>query len=225
MAVLCSGAKVSRIVPPPDQAPLRVEGSRISLQIGEVGIGIEHLEGAARLRYLREHKATERDDPFASDPGGRYRFTTFRLDLVNRSKEEVNLNPASLRVIVDAIPYFALEYTTYYEHFVSRRHLDPKIIDDLARGAYVEPVVLPPGGRISRLVAFQDLPERFKSFQILCDSILVGTENKSFVVPFGVVQEKVKETRPKRNRSEDQRGRVSIGAGMPVDRRGGGRPR
>jgi hypothetical protein len=224
VAVLCTAAKVSHIVPPPDQAPLRVEGDRISLQIGGVGVGIEHLEGAARLRYLREHKVTERDDPFASDPGGRYRFTTFRLDLINRSKEEVNLNPASLRVVVDAIPYFALEYTTYYEHFVSRRRLDPKIIDDLARGVYVEPVVLPPGGGISRLVAFQDLPQRFKSFQILCDSILVGTENKSFVVPFGVVQEKVKETGPKRERSEDRRGRVSIGAGMPVGSGDGGRP-
>jgi hypothetical protein len=88
----------------------------------------------------------------------------------------------------------------------------------------MEPVVLPPGGGISRLVAFQDLPQRFKSFQILCDSLLIGTENRSFVVPFGVVQEKVKETRPKRERSEGRRGRVSVGAGMPVGGPSAGTP-
>ncbi len=203
-ASLCLGAKVSRILPPPPQGALKVEGARVSLPLGGLEVSLTLLDAAQRAVFLSERAAGGGTDPFRSEPGGRYRFTTFRLDLVNRTPHEVNLHPASVRAVADDIPYFPLEYTAAYEHFVSERRLDPALLDSLLAATFVETIVVPAGGRATGLLVFRDLPERFKRFAILGGNVLVGSEGRSFLIPFAVVQEKLR--KPKR-----ERGKVSVG--------------
>ncbi len=192
LGLSCLGAKQSRIVPPEAQPPVRVEGNRVAVQVKGVEIALELLDSPARLRFLRQRQVVDVADPFAPDPRGRYRFTTFRLDLINRSAHEVNLHPSSLQAYADVIPQFPMEYTAYYQHFVSRLRLDPAVLERLERAAVMNNIVVPPGGRMSALLAFQDLPQQFKRFRVSCSSILVGAESHTFTVPFDVVQEKVK---------------------------------
>jgi len=190
LAVCCLGAKVSRLVPPEPVAPLSVSGKRVSVPAGGLDIAFEVLEAPERVRFLEECGAGVGQDPFAPDPGGRFRFATFRFDLANRTREEVTLHPAGVLAIVDDTPHFPLEYTAAYEHFVSRRRLDPALLESLQKCVFLETIVLPAGGRTSGLLAFRDLPERFKKFRIAGGNILVGAESRSFMIPFGVKQEK-----------------------------------
>jgi hypothetical protein len=193
LAILCLGAKVSRIQPPEPAPPLlRVNGGRVAVIVGgSVEIALELVEARERVRFLKERGADAGGDPFAPDPLGRYKFTTFRLDLKNGSSSEVSLHPASMRAVADATPYFPLEYTAAYEHFVSRRRFDPPLFESISRGAFFENIVVPPGGTASGLIAFRNLPERFKKFQILGANVMIGTEGRSFLIPYRVVQEKV----------------------------------
>jgi len=193
LAACCLGAKVSRILPPEEMAPpLRVDGDRVAVIVGGgLEISLELLEAAERVAFLKERQADAGGDPFAPHPTGLFRFTTFRLDLANRTRHEVNLHPANLRAVTDATPHFPLEYTAAYEHFISRRRFDEALFEAVSRGAFFDNVVVKPGGRASGLIAFRNLPERFKKFQILGSNVLIGTEGRSFVIPYRVVQEKV----------------------------------
>lgn len=213
VAALCLGAKVSRIVPPPAQPPISVSGGRVTVAVGGLDVSFELLDEEERLRYLRERGAEIGTDPFASDPTGRYQFTTFRFDLVNRTPHEVNLHPASLRAVTDQEPHFPLEYTAAYEHFVSRRRLEPWVVETLGKAALFETLVIPAGGKAGGLLVYRDLPERFKRFQIQGVSVLVGAESKSFAVPFGVIKVKAP---PKKHEK-------SIGIGIDPVRRLGDR--
>jgi hypothetical protein len=187
----CMGAKRSRIVPPQAEPPVSVRGERVSVNVGGLGIGLEILDATDRTRFLEKRQAAMGTDPFADDPRGRYRFVTFRLDLVNNGEEDVNVHPSNLLAYADATPHYPMEYTAFYEHFVSKLRLDQRVLEELEGAVIMANIEVPPGGRASALLVYRGLPERFKRFKILCSSILVGAESRTFVVPFGVIQEKI----------------------------------
>jgi hypothetical protein len=203
-AAVCLGARVSRLVPPEEfSPPVSANDLRVAATLAGAEIGFEPVDAAQRAAFLKERGAWDGPDLFGRDaraaveagvhPIDVKQFLVFRVDLTNRSKEEVHLHPANLRCLVDDTPYFAMEYTAYYSHFVSHRRLDEKAMERAKRGFFMEQVTLPPGKTVRRLVAFQDVPGRFKRFHIQVASLLVGTESQSALVPFGVVRDKVKQ--------------------------------
>ncbi len=190
LVLSCAGAKRSRVVPPQPDSPGSARSGRVAVQVDGLEVGFEVLDGPGRLKFLKEKRVNVGADPFAEDPKRSYRFVTFKLDLKNGTKEDVNLHPTNLRAIADVIPHFAMEYTGYYEHFISRLRLDPRVLEDLEGAVIMGNLEVPPGSRASGLIVFRGLPDQFKRFKISCASILVGSESRTFSVPFDVIQEK-----------------------------------
>ena len=193
----CVGAKRSRVVPTQPDPPGSARTDRVTVKVGELEVGLEVLDGPGRLKFLTEKRVNVGADPFADDPKGSYRFVTFKLDLINGTKEDVSLHPTNLRAITDAVPHFAMEYTGFYEHFISRLRLDPSVLEDLEGAVIMSNLEVPAGSRASGLIVFRGFPDQFRRFKISCTSVLVGAESRTFAVPFDVIQERI----PKKRRS------------------------
>jgi hypothetical protein len=202
-AAACMGARVSRLVPPAEFAPpVSASGQRVAVSLAGAEVGFEPLDAAGRAAFLKERGAWDGPDLFGRDaraaveagvhPIDVKQFLVFRFDLTNRSRGEIHLDPASLRCVVDDTPHFAMEYTAYYSHFINHRRLDEKAMERLKRGFLTEPITLPPGKSVRRLVAFQDVAGRFKRFHLEVVSLLIDAESRGAVVPFDVVRDKVK---------------------------------
>ncbi len=191
----CAGAKRSRVVPPQPDPPGSARSGRIAVKIDGLEVGFEVLDGPGRLKFLKEKRVNVGADPFVEDPKRSYRFVTFKMDLINGTKKDINLHPTNVRAITDAIPHFAMEYTGFYEHFISRLRLDPRVLEDLEGAVIMSNLEVPAGGRASGLIVFRGFPDQFKRFKISCTSILVGAESRTFSIPFDVIQEKAPEKR------------------------------
>lgn len=197
LVLSCAGAKRSRVVPPQPDPPVSPRTDRVTVRIDDLEVRLEVLDGPGRLKFLNEKRVNVGADPFADDPKRSYRFVTFKLDLINATEEDVNLHPTNLRAITDAMPHFAMEYTGFYEHFISRLHLDPSVLEDLEGAVIMSNIEVPAGSRASGLIVFKGFPDQFKRFRISCMSIMVGTESRTFTAFFDVIQEKI----PKKRKS------------------------
>jgi hypothetical protein len=159
------------------------EASRYSIQ----GLTVQAtlLDPPARAAFVRALAVTG-PDPFASPPGRPEAYTTFRVDFDNHGTEPVTFQPGNVLLITDRREQqFPIDLTDLYRLAARAGVADPQAMMERAAPLIFDSSTTIAGGtRVSRLLLFGPLPERWKEFRLHVSFLQIGSETHTLSFAF-----------------------------------------
>ena len=198
LALLVGGTNpaVESNAPPPRWVPeppagkkadprLKVEGDRATFREEGLVLEIELLDAEHRALFLAS-AGVPGEDPFTTEPGERP-FVTFLVRLENGTKETVRMRPESV-LFVSKRPIdmaFPCDETCLWM-LVERAGYSREQRDHLLRATLSTPLELASGGRISKLLVYNRVPERYRMFTLDFGAIDQIEKAFRFSLPYGL---------------------------------------
>ena len=187
-----SNAPPPRWVPEPTEGRkadkrLQVEGDRATFREEGLVLVVELLDAERRGLFL-DSAGVLGDDPFATEPG-QSPFMTFLVRIENGTKEPVRMRPESVRFVtkrpIDQA--FPCDETCLWM-LVERAGYSKEQRDHLLRATLSTPLEIVPGGRISKLLVYNRLPDRYRVFSLDFSGIDQIERQFRFVLPYGLTK-------------------------------------
>ena len=176
-----------RIVPGPvprkGEAPAPGGAGRLTL----LGLTIvaEYLEPRARADFIRAvHPGA--GDPFAAAPDRPDLYNAFRVTFDNQSSKDVTFHPGNVILMTDRNDEVsAIDLTDLYRTASGMEVADPQAAIDAARPfIFDSSTTIPRGRRLTRLLVFGPLPDRWKGLLLHFSFIEIGSEAHTLSLPF-----------------------------------------
>ena len=185
-----SNAPPRRWVPDPPAGKkadprLKVEGDRATFREEGLTLGVELLDAERRALFL-DSAGVLGEDPFTTEPGERP-FVTFLVRLENGTSEPLRMRPESV-LFVTKRPIdmaFPCDETCLWM-LVERIGYNREQRDHLLRATFSTPLEIAPGGRVSKLLVYNRVPERYRVFSLDFGAIDQIERQFRFVLPYGL---------------------------------------
>jgi len=142
---------------------------------------ISYVTGAPRRRMVEATLGIVLD-PFAPPPGSELKLHTILLSLRNTEGQTRHLNPTTCRLVTntDQVTYGA-DYTLLYQAFGSGRVLT---MGQVQKIVYDRPLTIDPGGKVRKLLVFEELPGNWDNFVLVIPIETEGLQTFDLTVPF-----------------------------------------
>jgi len=169
--LLALGAAAPRFVPDPEHAAApgapRLAGETWIAESAAVVLRVQWIDDAQRRRYL-DHVTQLDIDPFASPPGQPARFVSFVLEIENHGTDGLAFNPRDCWLHDDRSPgpgtVFGLgDLGTAYR--LAELQL-PAAYERVAAAVLENPLVVPPGGKVSGLLLYRARSPKAKRLRL-----------------------------------------------------------
>lgn len=143
---------------------------------------LEHEERAAFIRTIKPGAG----DPFATPAGRTERYHAFRVAFENDSGLAVIFQPGNVVLVTDRNTHqFPIDTPDLYLAAARAGAGDPQaMMDKAAAFIFDSSTRIPSGGRLSRLLVFGPLPEKWKEFRLDFSFLQIGTETRSLSFAF-----------------------------------------
>lgn len=146
---------------------------------------VKYLDPAARAAFIQTIDPAA-GDLFAPPPGRPQVYTAFRVDFDNQSTIDVTFQPGNVILSTDRKEHrFSVDLTDLYRVAARVENADPDLLmRRVAPLIFDSSVTIPDGSRLSRLLVFGPLPDKWKEFGLHFSFIQIGTETHSLSFPF-----------------------------------------
>ena len=146
---------------------------------------VEYLDPAARAAFISSLDP-QAGDLFAPPPGRPQAYTAFRVDLDNASASDVTFQPGNVILSTDRKAHmFPVDLTDLYRVASRDENADADLLmRRVAPLIFDSSVTIRSGARLSRLLVFGPLPEKWREFGLHFSFIQIGTETHSLSFPF-----------------------------------------
>ncbi len=146
---------------------------------------VELLDPPARAAFV-EAIDREAGDPFAAPPGRPEIYNVFRVTFENESEADVTFQPGNVVLLTDrGEQQFAIDLTDLYRIAGHAGVADPeRVMDRMARVIFDSSTTIPKGQRLSRLLVFETLPQKWKEFRLHFSFLQIGTETHTVSFAF-----------------------------------------
>ncbi|HXH29112.1 MAG TPA: hypothetical protein VNL37_08715 [Candidatus Polarisedimenticolia bacterium] len=148
-------------------------------------VEVTYLDPPARASFVRSLAGSE-TDPFSVAPGRPEAYTTFRVEFDNRSGEAVTFQPGNVLLITDRRDQqFPIDLTDLYRLALRSGVDDPQsMMERAAPLIFDSSTTIPSGARVSRLLVFGALPEKWKEFRLHVSFLQIGSETHTLSFAF-----------------------------------------